>query len=144
MPYLTGLAHLATVTPDGRPHVSVVAPAIDVETVWIGTNRSSRTARNLAAGSSAALVWRPGAEVYVHAGVDLVDDVDTKRRVCDGGIFPYDPAMFFGSIDAPDFVLVRLAPTAATIMGMNAHGPSRRTWRSDTGPTGRHSPERPV
>jgi len=133
VPHLTGLAHLATVTPEGRPHVSVVAPAIEGDMVWIGTSRASRKARNLAAGSTAALVWNPGVEVYVRGDVDLVGDVDTKRRLWTDGVFPYDPSTFFGSIDNPDFVLLRVRPTSATLMEMSEHGPSRRSWRAHTG-----------
>ncbi len=128
--HLTGLAHLATVSPGGLPHVSVVSPTIDGETIWIGTTASSRKARNLAATPKAALVWQPGTEVYVHADAELVGDLEIKRRLWDGGRFAYDPATFFGSIDNPDFVLVRLRPTSATVMAMSDVGPSRRRWRA--------------
>ena len=130
VPHLTGLAHLATVRPDGRPHVGIVAPGLEGETVWIGTTSTSRTARNLVARPSAALVWQPGAEVYVDADVELVDDPDTKRRIWDAGIFPFDPTMFWGTADNPEFVLLRLAPTAATIMEQTEDGPARRRWTS--------------
>ena len=128
LPHLTGLAHLATVRPDGRPHVSVVATAIEGETVWIGTSRSSRTARNLAERPAASIMWRPGAEVYVDADVELVDDLDTKRRLWDGGVFPYDPSMFFGTVDDPDFVLLRLSPRAAVLQTMGRSGPRHERW----------------
>jgi general stress protein 26 len=129
--HLTGLAHMATVTPDGRPHVSVVSPAVDGGTVWIGTSRASTKALNLVSTPMAALVWQSDAEVYVRASVDLVDDLDTKRRLWEGGGFAYDPAVFFGSVDHPDFVLLRLTPTSATVMEMTERGPSRRHWSAD-------------
>ena len=132
VPYLTGLAHLATVTPDGRPHVSVVAPGLDGETVWIGTTSTSRKARNLATTPSAALVWQPGAEVYVHADVELVDDADVKHRVWNAGVFAFDPTAFWDTPDNPDFVLLRLDPIAATIMEHTEHGPTRRRWTPAT------------
>jgi len=133
--HLTGLAHLATVTPDGRPHVSIVAPGVDGDTVWIGTTATSVTARNLTVMPSAALVWQPGAEVYVQADVEFVDDPDVKQRVWDAGVFPFDPAMFWGTADHPGFVLLRLAPTAATIMEHTEDGPTRRRWVSGTART---------
>ena len=44
--YLTGFAHLATVGPNGDPHVAKVAPAVDDDVIWIATRASSRKARN--------------------------------------------------------------------------------------------------
>ncbi len=127
---LSGLAHLATVGPDGRPHVSVVAPGIDGETIWIGTRWSSRKARNLAATPLAALVWQPQAEIYVDADVELVDEIATKQRLWDGAVFPYDPTAFFGSVDDPDYLLLRLSPTSASIMEMTVDGPLQRRWQA--------------
>lgn len=130
LPHLTGLAHLATVRPDGRPHVSVVSTALDGDTIWVGTSKSSQKARNIATGGAASLVWQPGAEVYVDADADLVDDLDTKRRLWDGGVFPYDPAMFFGSVENPDFVLIRLSPRSAIVQTMDDAVPRRERWRA--------------
>ncbi len=127
---IAGLAHLATVSPRGVPHVSIVSPAIEGETIWIGTTASSSKARNLVAMPKAALVWQTDSEVYVYADVDLVDDLDVKRRLWDGGVFAYDPAVFFDAVDNPDYVLLRLHPTSATVMSMTAAGPSQRRWRA--------------
>jgi general stress protein 26 len=68
----------------------------------------------------------------VHADVELVDGPDTKHRVWNAGIFAFDPTMFWGTPDNPDFLLLRLAPTAATIMEHTEHGPARRRWTPHT------------
>lgn len=124
-----GLAHIATASVDGRPHVAVVAPFVEGDGLWVFTTRGSGKARNLAENPRMALVWRPGPEIYVQADAVLVDDLAEKARLWDSGLLPFDPVGFFGTPDNPDLVLVRVTPRSATVLAMGPTGPSRRTWR---------------
>jgi general stress protein 26 len=126
--HINGYAHLATAAPDGTPHVSLAAAAVDGDLLWIGTRRSSGKARNIAANPRVALMWTPAAEVYVRGTADLIDDLDEKRRVWDSGIFPFDLAAFFGSPDDADFVFVRVRPQFATVLTQGDRGIERRRW----------------
>ena len=119
---LTGLAHVATASADGAPHVAVVAPVLESDVLWIFTMRSSRKARNLAANPRMSLMWRPGSEIYLTADAELVDAADDKARLWARTDLPFNPAGFFGSPDNPDFVLVRVTPRRAVVLG-----PSGRT-----------------
>jgi general stress protein 26 len=130
---LTGFAHLATVRPDGSPHVAKVAPALDGDVLWVATRSSSRKARNLAAHPHAALMFEPGAEVYVRADTEMEHDLGTKERIWASGIFPFPLAASFGTFDHPDFVLVRLAPVSAIVMRQGADGLRRDTWERTAG-----------
>ncbi len=114
---LTGLAHVATASADGAPHVAVVAPVLEGGELWIFTLRSSRKARNLAANPRISLMWRPRAEIYLTASAELVDSADDKARLWARPDLPFDPAGFFGTPDNPDFVLVRVTPRRAMVMG---------------------------
>lgn len=137
VPHLTGFAYLATVDAEGRPHASKVAPAVDGDWLWIATRASSRKARNIAATGRAALMWEPRAEVYVDADAELVDDLATRERIWQSGLFPFPLESFFGSPDHPDFVLARLAPTRALVLSMSDDGIRRDVWIGD-------DPEAPV
>lgn len=121
---LTGLAHLATASAEGRPHVSVVAPVLDGDRLWIFTRRGSGKARNLAVNPAVALMWRPGAEIYLQGRAELVDDPADKAKLWARSDLPFDPAAFFGSPDHPDLVLVRVVPERAVILGPGG----RRVW----------------
>lgn len=133
VPHLTGFAHIATVRPDGRPHVAKVAPALDGEVLWIASRVSSRKARNVAADPHVALMFEPRAEAYVQADGELVTDLATKERIWSSGLFPFPLETFFGAPDHPDFVLIRLTPTSAILMSQDAAGIRRDTWsRSPT------------
>ena len=127
--HLTGLAHLATVTDDGKPHVAIVSPRVEGGTVWIGALRSSRKVRNVTARPFGALVWSSTAEAYVDVTVELVDDVAEKRRLWEG--WAYDPAAFFGSPESESYVLLRCAPTSATVLTVDAGGPQRQRWGAE-------------
>ena len=122
---LTGLAHVATASADGAPHVAVVAPVLESDVLWIFTMRSSRKARNLAANPRMSLMWRPGSEIYLTADAELVDAADDKARLWARTDLPFNPAGFFGSPDNPDFVLVRVTPRRAVVMGPPA---GRAVW----------------
>lgn len=114
---LTGLAHVATASADGAPHVAVVAPVLEGDRLWIFTLRSSKKARNLAANPRISMMWRPGSEIYLTADAELVDGADDKARLWARPDLPFDPAGFFGSPDNPAFVLVRVTPRRAVVMG---------------------------
>ncbi|MEM9562260.1 MAG: pyridoxamine 5'-phosphate oxidase family protein [Actinomycetota bacterium] len=127
---LNGIASMATVTPDGEPHVSVISSAVVDGTVWIGTSRGARKAINVGGTPSVALVWSGSAEVYLWGSAELVDDVDTKRSFWDDGVWSYDPAMFFQTPDNPDYVLIRVTPERAMSMSFGEQGPTQRRWRA--------------
>lgn len=121
------MSHLATASAAGVPHVSVVSAAFEDDVVWVATNLSSRKARNLRENPRAMIMWEGDAEVYVDADVELVDDAATKHRLWTG-TFPYDLAMFFGTADNPDLVLLRLRPRSAVVQTFGDQGPSRARW----------------
>jgi general stress protein 26 len=129
-PQLTGYAHMATVRPDGRPHVSKVAPAVEGAVLWIGTNASSGKAHNLATIPKAALMFEPVSEIYLSADVEVVTDLATKQRLWTSGLFPYPMDAMFGSPENEDFVLLRLTPTRATVIAQGESGLRRDTWHA--------------
>ena len=124
--HLTGLAHLATVTAVERPHVAIVSPRLEDQTVWIGALRTSKKVRNVAVRPFGALVWSATAEAYVDVAIELVDEVSEKRRLWNG--WGYDPAAFFGSPEDDGYVLLRCTPTSATVVTMGGKGPQRLRW----------------
>jgi len=128
IPHLNGLLHVATADSGGAPHISKVAAAVDGATIWIATMRTSGKARNVAANPRVALMWDSGSEAYVWGDAELVDDIEEKRRIWDSGLLPYDPAMFFGTVDNPLLVLLRVTPTRATVLTMGPDGGTRGTW----------------
>lgn len=127
--HLTGLAHLATVTAGGDPHVSVVSPAIDGDTIWIGASTRSQKVRNLVANPRAALMWQPGAEAYVRGDAIVVSDVETKVRLW-GTAWAYDAVAFFGSPDHPEYALIRVRPTSASVVTGGPEGHGRLNWQA--------------
>jgi general stress protein 26 len=124
VPLLSGHATIATTRPDGSPHVAVVAPAVVDDSIWVFTRRSSRKAQNLLADPRLAMMWRPAAEVYLQGRAVEVDDLDVKRRLWDGPGLAFDPTGFFGSVDDPDFVLFRIEPERAVVVG----AAGRQVW----------------
>lgn len=128
--HLTGLANLATATAQGDPHVSVVMPLLDGDVLWVFTRRSSGKARRIAANPRVALMWRPGAESYVYGTAELVADLDTKRALWARTDLPFDPAGFFGTVDNPDHVLIRITPQRAVVMVHDGTGLQRLSWHT--------------
>jgi general stress protein 26 len=128
--HLSGQAHIATVRADGLPHVARVWPALDGQTIWIGTRATSGKARNLRVNPEAALMFEPAGEAYVTGDVEVVTDMPTKQRIWNSGIFPYPMAGFFGSADSDDFVLLRFTPRRAIVMTQGDSGLRRDTWQA--------------
>ena len=127
--HLTGLANLATATPDGAPHVSVVMPYVEGDVVWVFTRASSGKARRVAANGQVALMWRPGPEAYLYGTATVVADLDEKQRLWAKPDLPFPPAGFFGTVDNPDHVLLRIEPQRAVVMVDGGSGIQRLSWQ---------------
>ena len=126
---MSGMSHLATASAAGAPHVSIVSAAVEDDVVWVATYKSSRKARNLAENPRAMIMWEGDAEVYVDVDVELVDDAAVKERLW-SGTFPYDLDTFFGTLDNPDFVMLRMTPTSAMVQSFGDGGPVRDRWHA--------------
>jgi general stress protein 26 len=126
-----GVANLATASRTGRPHASVVSPAIEGNVLWFGTWTTSGKAHNLRENPQVALMWRPQAEIYLRGTAELVTDADEKHRVWGAGLFSYDQEALFLSPDNPDLVYVRVRPLAATVLSAGPVGLTRKTWQAD-------------
>jgi PPOX class probable F420-dependent enzyme len=129
--FLTGaaIAHLATASPDGEPHVSVVSPAVEGDGLWLATTSTSRKARNLRANPRVALVWQPRAEIYLSGGATIVTDEDVKARLWESGLFPFDLAAFWGTPANPALIFVRVEPVSAMVMSVGPDGLTQQRWR---------------
>jgi PPOX class probable F420-dependent enzyme len=123
------IAHLATASPDGEPHVSVVSPAVEGDGLWLATTSTSRKARNLRANPRVALVWQPGAEIYLSGGATIVTDGAVKARLWESGLFPFDLAAFWGTPANPALIFVRVEPVAAMVMSVGPEGLMQQRWR---------------
>lgn len=132
VPHLSGLANLATSSPTGDPHVSVVMPLIDGDTLWIFARADSGKAMRIGANGRVALMWRPGPEAYVYGTAELVHDLDVKRALWARTDLPFDPASFFGTVENPDHVMIRITPNRAVVMVHGATGPQRLSWHAAT------------
>lgn len=131
---ISWITYLATVGPDGRPHVAVVAPGLaQPGHIWFATRRRTRKHRNLLAHPAAAFHWPvttgsgPG-ELFAR-GVAEVNDSDDARSRLWNRVVPYDMTSFWGSPDNPDLILVDVAATRATLIGPEF---TRRVWKTET------------
>ena len=120
---------LATTGRDGRPHVAFVMPGWADERLWISTFASSQKAANLRHRGDVALTCTPSPEtnVLIRATARLVTDPAEATQLWEGGVLPYDPALFFSGPRDPEALFVELVPTTASIHPLGP-GPTRR-WR---------------
>ena len=129
--------NVATVDTQGRPHSRILHSIWDGPTGWIATRRHSPKARELAQNQHVSLAYI--ADVVRPAYADCLasweDDLALKRYVW--GLFVaapaplgYDPAPIFGSVDAPDFGLLRLTPYAIELGDVSGQGERRTVWRA--------------
>jgi general stress protein 26 len=123
-----GVAHLATATLDGWPHVSAVMPSVEGEVLWIGTRAKSRKARNIRANPRVALMWQPRAEIYLWGSAALVDDEGEKCRIWESHIFPFDLAGSFGTPTNPEHVFVKVEPVSALVLSQGPDGLTQQRW----------------
>lgn len=125
----SGLAHVATSTAGGDPHVAVVFVVCEGDRLTLTMRVSSKKAANLRANPRMAMMWQGnGAETYVWGSVSLVDDPSEKNRVWNGGLFPFDLGQFYGSEQSSDWIVAHVQPVRAVVMAQTERGLERREW----------------
>ena len=127
---LSPWAHLATVGADGKPDVVPVHPCWEGDTLWAMLGASSVKARNVGANPNVALHWQvteAGDGVEVWGTAELVDDLDTKRRLWDG-VFDYDLNLFApgGPDNSPDTAFLAIRPERALVLKQYGMGGLQR------------------
>ena len=112
-------AKLATVRPDGRPHLAPIWVAVDGDTIVFNTGAGTVKGRNLAREPRASMCIdddRPPFSFTVFEGtVSLSDDLDEVRHwatIIGGRYMGADRAEEFGDRNGvPGELLARLTPT---------------------------------
>lgn len=127
--------NMATVDTKGRPRSRVLHPMWEGSTGWIMTSPKSLKAKHLAENNhiSLAYIADPSKPVYVEATAEWVDDNDEKQRIWDlfkdtPEPYGYDPARFFGSVDNPNYGVLKVTPWLIDLHDLL--GNTGRKWRA--------------
>lgn len=125
---------LATVSPDGRPHLTPVWAVWDDGALWFSAGPKSRKIRNIRAGSAASVSTEdPENPVVLEGGVELVTETDQVLRFVAVVNVKYRteyPVEFFSPDQA---VVARIRPVwAFGLMSSDFDGsPTRWTFPPD-------------
>jgi len=130
---LSPWCHVATVRPDGSPHVVPVHPAFEGRTIWAMVGVGSVKARNVAVNPDVMLHWQvteAGDNLMVWGRAAVFDDLDTKRRLWEG-VFDYDLDLFApgGPEGSPGTGFLAVEPTRAVFTELYGIK-GRSEWRS--------------
>ena len=108
---------VATVNRDGRPRTRILHPIWEGEVGWIATGRWSAKAEDIENNPYVSLSYwdQKQEQVHVDARAEWEEDLEEKARIWKyfDTLEPpvgYDLAAFFGSVDDPDFGLLRIRP----------------------------------
>ncbi|MEN8239179.1 MAG: pyridoxamine 5'-phosphate oxidase family protein [Actinomycetota bacterium] len=127
---------LATVTPQGKPHLAVISPGFIDQRVIVATWESSVKADNLRAGSAVMLHWvvreETDNDMLLIQGIPrLVDDAHRSRQLWEADCLPYDPADWYQGPDDPELLWVEIEPTYASLHRNLGEGDSS-VWHCKT------------
>lgn len=128
---------MATVQPDGEPHLAVVSPGFLGKTLVVATWEESVKARNLRAGSGAMFHWvvteETGNDMLLVRGVPhLVDEMERRRQLWNLDPLPYDPADWYDGPDDARLLWVEVRPTYASLHRNLGEG-GTSIWRLGSG-----------
>ena len=137
---------VTTVDRQGRPRSRILHPVWEGSTGWIATGRHSHKDKHLSENPYVSLTYfeqtagNPMAQqqVYAECKTEWEDDADEKRRLWDlvksePPPVGYDPALFFQTVDNPEFGMLKLIPWRIEISALSdmMTGQEPRIWRQD-------------
>ncbi|HSM66874.1 MAG TPA: pyridoxamine 5'-phosphate oxidase family protein [Ilumatobacteraceae bacterium] len=127
---LSPWAHLATVGADGKPDVVPVHPCWEGDVCWIMAGTESVKARNVSHHRDVAMHWQvteKGDGVEIWGTAEMLDDLDTKRRLWNG-VFDYDLNAFApgGPENSPGTGFLAIRPERALVLKQYGMGGAQR------------------
>lgn len=131
---------VATVRPDGDPHLAVVSPGFVDDLIVVAISRKSVKGRNLRAGSGVMLHWIVSEEtgndmLLVRGEPSLVDDERRCRQLWEADCLPFELTDFYRGPDDPVLLWVEIAPTYASLH-RNFGADGSEVWRRRREPDG--------
>jgi hypothetical protein len=129
---------LASVTPEGRPHVQAVWAVLFDERLWFSSAIGSRKARNLRHTPYCSLATdRAVQPVVVEGPVELVTDLDLLARMVEAENTKYATAYGMEMFDPAENSCFALRPER--VFGLDANdftgSPTRWTFRRPSAPS---------
>jgi nitroimidazol reductase NimA-like FMN-containing flavoprotein (pyridoxamine 5'-phosphate oxidase superfamily) len=119
---LGAIVHLATVTPEGDPHVAPVHADWHDGRLYLMAGTEARKTRNIATNPSVALHYQVGAEtewdsLVIWGGAAVLESLDDKHRLWNG-VFSYDLSLFSpgGPDRSPTTCFIEIVPQRAVLL----------------------------
>ena len=129
-------AVLATVDRGNHPRQRLMHPVWDGPTAWMITRPGSLKTRHLRANPAVSLAYPQPIEqpVYITGIAEWIETEEEKQYVWDlhkntPPPVGFDPQPFYGSIQHPDFGLLRLTPDRIELANLGGEG---LIWRNTT------------
>ncbi len=125
---------MATVRPDGQPHLAVVSPGFTDDSLVVATWETSVKARNLRAGSGVMFHWvvreETGNDMLLARGrPGLVDGGRRRLELWERDCLPYDPSDWYDGPDDPRLLWIEVKPTYASLQ-RNLGQDGTSVWRA--------------
>lgn len=125
-------AFVATVSPEGKPHLAIVWLVLVDDVIHLVGDRTSVKMRNLTAHPDVACHWQvvsdDRSQLFVRGAATLVEDPAERQRLWDSGAWG-DLAQWYQSPADPGLAFVRIDAAYASISEDAGSGPRRR-WRA--------------
>jgi nitroimidazol reductase NimA-like FMN-containing flavoprotein (pyridoxamine 5'-phosphate oxidase superfamily) len=132
---LGAIVHLATVTPDGDPHVAPVHSDWSDGRLYVMAGTGARKTRNISVHPSVSLHYQVGEDtgwdsLVIWGRATVRGSLEDKRRLWEG-VFSYDLNLFSpgGPDESPTTCFIEIVPLRAVLLrnfGMNG----REEWRA--------------
>ena len=119
---LGAIVHLATVMPDGDPHVAPVHADWHNSRLYVMVGKDARKTRNIALNPSVSLHYQVSEttgwdSLMIWGGATVLDSLEDKRRLWDG-VFSYDLSLFSpgGPERSPATCFIEIRPQRAVLL----------------------------
>jgi general stress protein 26 len=129
--------NVATVDAHGRPRSRLLHSIWEGSTGWIATRRHSPKADDLAHNPNISLAYVTDVvhPVYVDGVAQWEDGAAERRHVWELFLaapspLGYDPAPIYGSVEAPDYGVLRITPRYIELGDVSGAGERRIIWRA--------------
>jgi nitroimidazol reductase NimA-like FMN-containing flavoprotein (pyridoxamine 5'-phosphate oxidase superfamily) len=131
---LSAIVHLATMTPEGDPHVAPVHADWHDGRLYVMVGTDARKTRNIAAHPSVSLHYQVGEgtgwdSLMIWGQAAVLDSLEDKRRLWN--IFSYDLNLFSpgGPDGSPKTCFLEIVPERAVLL-RNFGMDGREEWRA--------------